>query len=90
MIKEFTLKHYLLSFVFLMIRLAITVLLSGVHLGRWNMAVSLTIAFLKATIVITFFMHAGKSKAYYFVMGGLLFFLLTTFLLTGADFFTRV
>ena len=57
-------KPHILSYGFLALVLAgllvltgVTVAVSYVHLGFWNVPVALTIASLKASLVLLFFMH---------------------------------
>ncbi|MFH2037769.1 MAG: cytochrome C oxidase subunit IV family protein [Candidatus Zixiibacteriota bacterium] len=47
---------------------AITVAISFVHLGPWNVAVALFIAAFKATLVVMFFMHLYYDKKLYLII----------------------
>jgi cytochrome c oxidase subunit IV len=69
---------------------AITVAVAFVNLGRFNFPVAISIAILKATLVVLFFMHAKySSRLTKLVIGGAFFFLLTLFGLTMTDYLSR-
>src|ERR1700688_1707221 len=48
---------YLLVFLALMVGTAVTTSVAYIDLGRWNTVVALTIAVVKMTLVVLFFMH---------------------------------
>jgi cytochrome c oxidase subunit IV len=74
----------------LLLLTGITVAVAFVNLGRLNFPVALSIAILKATLVVLFFMHAKySSRLTKLVIGGAFFFLLTLFGLTMTDYLSR-
>jgi cytochrome c oxidase subunit 4 len=81
---------YFLVFGALMVLTATTTAVSFVDLGPWNTVVALGIAFLKATLVVLFFMHVKYSPrlTQITVAGGLLW-LAILLLITLSDFMTR-
>ena len=81
---------YFLVFGALMVLTATTTAVSFVDLGPWNTVVALGIAFLKATLVVLFFMHVKYSPrlTQITVAGGLLW-LAILILITLSDFMTR-
>jgi cytochrome c oxidase subunit 4 len=81
---------YFLVFGALMVLTATTTAVSFVDLGHWNTVVALGIAFLKATLVVLFFMHVKYSPrlTQITVAGGLLW-LAILLLITLSDFMTR-
>ncbi len=56
-------KHYLWVWAGLMILLAATYELAWLKLGSWNIVLSLSIAGLKAALVLWFFMHLKHERA---------------------------
>jgi len=69
---------------------AITVGVAFINLGRLNFPVAISIAILKATLVVLFFMHAKySSRLTKLVIGGAFFFLLCLFGLTMTDYLSR-
>ena len=74
----------------LMVLTAITLTVAFINLGRLNFPVAISIAILKATLVVLFFMHAKySSRLTKLVIGGAFFFLLTLFGLTLTDYLSR-
>ena len=68
----------------------ITVSVAFINLGRLNFPVAISIAILKATLVVLFFMHAKySSRLTKLVIGGAFFFLLCLFGLTMTDYMSR-
>src|SRR5215218_8079365 len=68
----------------------ITVAVAFINLGRLNFPVAISIAILKATLVVLFFMHAKySSRLTKLVIGGAFFFLLCLFGLTMSDYLSR-
>jgi cytochrome c oxidase subunit 4 len=55
-------KPYFLTFAFLAVMTVITYLVAQVNLGPFNDVVALTIAVLKGTAVVLFFMHVRHSS----------------------------
>lgn len=81
---------YLAVFSALMILTVVTVLVAFVDLGLANPIVALSIATLKATLVLLFFMHLRWSSRLTWVFGGsALFWLGILFVLTLSDYATR-
>ena len=74
----------------LLVLTAVTVAVAFVNLGRLNFPVAISIAILKATLVVLFFMHAKySSRLTKLVIGGAFFFLLCLFGLTMTDYLSR-
>ena len=74
----------------LMVLTAITVAVAFINLGRLNFPVAISIAILKATLVVLFFMHAKySSRLTKLIIGGAFFFLLTLFGFTMSDYLSR-
>jgi cytochrome c oxidase subunit 4 len=83
-------KIYYWVFAALMALLAATVGISYIHLGELNVFAALTIAFVKATLIILYFMHVRYSSRLLWVFVGAGFFWLgIMFALSFADYFTR-
>ena len=73
-----------------MVLTAITVGVAFVNLGPLNFPVALSIAVLKATLVILFFMHVKySSRLTKLIIAGGFFFLLVLFVLTMTDYLSR-
>ena len=87
-----SLKTYVAIWIALLVGTALTVYASGVDLGRFNAAVALTIATIKATLVALFFMHirGSSEKLTKLVVIAALFFLLIFLGLTMSDYATRL
>jgi cytochrome c oxidase subunit 4 len=85
------LRTYYLVFLTLIVCTAITVAVSFVDLGPFNVVVALGIAILKATLVVLFFMHVKYSgKLTWVVVAGSLFWLGILIVMTAGDYLTRV
>src|ERR1700676_3827159 len=86
------LKTYFAVFFTLLVGTALTVYAATLDLGRFNAAVALTIASIKATLVALFFMHikGASEKLTKLVVIGALFFLLLLLGLTMSDYATRL
>ena len=81
---------YYSIFAALLVLTAVTVAVAFVNLGRLNFPVAISIAILKATLVVLFFMHAKySSRLTKLVIGGAFFFLLCLFGLTMTDYLSR-
>jgi len=61
-------RSYFLVFLALLALTAATVGLAFVDLGAWHSAVGLTIAAMKALLVVLFFMHVLHSKSLIWVI----------------------
>jgi len=85
------LRTYYLVFLTLIVCTAITVAVSFVDLGRFNVVAALGIAILKATLVVLFFMHVKYStRLTWAVVLGSVFWLGILLVLTMSDYLTRV
>ena len=74
----------------LMILTGITIAVAFINLGRLNFPVAISIAIVKATLVILFFMHVKySSRLTKLVLATGFFFLITLFVLTMTDYVTR-
>jgi cytochrome c oxidase subunit IV len=83
-------KTYFRVFAALMALLGATVVLAYIHLGELNTIAALTIAVIKATLIILYFMHVRYSSRLLWVFVGAGFFwLLILFALSFSDFLTR-
>lgn len=81
---------YFTIFGSLMVLTAITVGVAFLNLGVFNFPVAITIAFLKATLVVLFFMHVKySSKLTKLLVGSTFFFLASLFGLTMTDYLSR-
>jgi cytochrome c oxidase subunit 4 len=83
-------KVYCAVFAALMVFTATTTAISFLDLGPWNTVVALGIAFLKATLVVLFFMHVKYSpRLTQVTIAGGLFWLAILIVITLSDFMTR-
>ena len=83
-------KVYFRVFAALIVLTATTTAVSFVDLGPWNSVVALGIAFVKATLVVLFFMHIKYSpRLTQIVVAGGLFWLAIMIGLTLSDFISR-
>jgi len=83
-------RIYFLIFGALMVFTAATVIVAQYDLGRWNAIVAMTIAVLKATLVVLYFMHVRYSSRLTWVFVGAGFFWLAIMVaLTLSDYMTR-
>jgi cytochrome c oxidase subunit 4 len=83
-------KIYFAVFTALIVFTATTTAVSFIDLGPWNTVVALGIAFLKATLVVLFFMHVKYSpRLTQVTIAGGLFWLAIMIVLTLSDFMTR-
>ncbi len=81
---------YLMVFAGLMVLLVMTLVAASFDLGEANLIIAVTIAVLKALLVILYFMHLRWStKLTQVFAGAALVWLLILFVLTLADFFSR-
>jgi len=83
-------KIYFFIFGALMVGTALTVWVANYDLGRWNAVVALTIAVVKATLVVLYFMHVRYSSklTWVFVCAGIIW-LIILFAFTLSDYLTR-
>ncbi len=90
--KSSPLPTYFLVFFALLIGTGLTVFASTLDLGKYNAAVALTIASVKATLVALFFMHikGASEKLTKLVVIAALFFLVLLLGLTMSDYATRL
>jgi cytochrome c oxidase subunit 4 len=84
-------RTYLIVCVLLILLTFLTVGVSFMPIaGRWHIAIGLTIALTKATLVVLFFMHVLLSpRLTWSVIVVTCFWLLILLVLTGADYATR-
>ena len=83
-------KVYFAVFATLIVLTATTTTISFLDLGPWNTVVALGIAFVKATLVVLFFMHVKYSpRLTQVTIAGGLFWLAIMIALTLSDFMTR-
>ena len=84
-------RVYLVIFLALMLGTALTVLAAFRDFpGPLNAVVALTIAVVKATLVVLYFMHVRySSRLIWLVIGSALFWLAILFALTISDYWTR-
>jgi cytochrome c oxidase subunit IV len=81
---------YLTIYILLMVLLAATVGFGSLDLGRWNAAIALAIAVIKAMLVILFFMHIRHSSRLTWIFAGAAFLWLGLLLaLTMTDYASR-
>jgi cytochrome c oxidase subunit IV len=81
---------YYAIFATLMVLTAITVGVAFINLGPFNFPVAISIAIVKATLVILYFMHVKySSRLTKLVIGTGFFFLLVLFTLTLTDYLSR-
>jgi cytochrome c oxidase subunit IV len=83
-------RTYFTIFAALMVFTAITVVVAFIDLGLLNPVVALSIAVVKATLVVLFFMHLKYSSRLVWVVGGAaLFWLGILLVLLLSDYATR-
>jgi cytochrome c oxidase subunit IV len=81
---------YFAIFLSLMVLTGITIGVAFINLGPFNFPLALSIAIVKATLVILFFMHAKySSKLTKLIIATGFFFLLVLFSLTMTDYLSR-
>jgi cytochrome c oxidase subunit 4 len=83
-------KTYGLVFAALMVLLVLTVIVSWYDLGALNLAIAMTIAIVKATLIILYFMHAryGSRLVWVFAASSFLF-LFIMIAITFGDYLSR-
>ena len=84
-------RIYIVIFLALMLGTGLTVLAAFRDFpGPLNAVVALTIAVIKATLVVLYFMHVRySSRLIWLVIGSALFWLAIMFVLTISDYWTR-
>lgn len=83
-------KKYTIVFVVLLLLLVITYVLAHIDLGRFNIATSLFIAAIKASLVLLYFMHLRSSVGILRVAAGVgAFWLSIMVFLTMTDYLSR-
>lgn len=81
---------YLTVFAALMVLTAVTVAVAFTHLGMLNFPIAISIAIVKATLVVLFFMHVKySSRLTKMFVGTALFFLVVLLGLTLTDYLSR-
>src|SRR5262249_55526006 len=81
---------YFWNFVALMILLVITLVAAMFDLHEWNVVIAITIAVVKAVLVVLYFMHMRWNSRLVQVFGGAaIFWLAILFVLTLTDFLSR-
>jgi cytochrome c oxidase subunit 4 len=84
------LRVYLTVFIALMVLLALTIGAAFLHLGPFGLPVALTIAALKALLIVLYFMHLRYSDHVPWLFAGAgLFWLLILIVLTISDYVSR-
>jgi cytochrome c oxidase subunit 4 len=82
---------YYRVFVALMVFLVLTLVAAAFDLGEWNVVIAITIAVIKALLVLLYFMHLRWStKLVQLFAGAALFWLAILFAITLGDYFTRL
>ncbi len=83
-------RVYIGIFVALMVLVALTIGAAFVHLGPLNLPIALTIASVKALLILLYFMHVRYSSHISWIYAGAGFFwLLILIVLTLSDYLTR-
>ena len=83
-------KTYLIVFAWLMVLLIATLLVAAKDFGAWNVIVAVTVAVIKAGLVMWFFMHLGYSTRLVRFMGfAALFWVVILFTITMSDYIAR-
>jgi cytochrome c oxidase subunit 4 len=83
-------RVYIMIFLALMVLTAITVAVAFVDLGLLNIVVAMTIAVVKALLVLLYFMHLRYGSHLNWIFAGAIFFWLAILLsLTVGDYLTR-
>ena len=86
-----SIRIYFFIFLALLVGTALTVVAGRIDFpGPLNVIIALTIASIKATLVILFFMHLRySSRLVWIIFGAALFWLALLFALTLSDYWTR-
>ena len=84
------LRVYIAVFVSLLVGTGLTVVAASFDMGMWNTPVALTIAVIKATLVILFFMHVRySSRLTQLIVAASIFWLGIMLTFTLSDYFFR-
>jgi cytochrome c oxidase subunit 4 len=83
-------RNYVLVFLALITLTLATVLISKIELGEYNFVVAMTIAVIKASLVVWFFMHVNRSSSLtrLFVGAGM-FWMAILLVFVLSDYFSR-
>jgi cytochrome c oxidase subunit IV len=83
-------KNYVAVWAALIVLTISTVLIAKIDLGEWNFVVAMTIAVIKGTLVVLFFMHVKGSSSMLklFVVAGF-FWMAILFVFVLSDYFSR-
>ena len=82
---------YLAVFAALMILTVVTVISAHIDLGHFNIVVALVVAFTKATLVVTYFMHLRyENRLFTFMLLAAIFTYAVFVILTFADYSYRM
>ena len=83
-------RNYVLVFLALITLTIATVLISKIELGEYNFIVAMTIAVIKASLVVWFFMHVNRSSSLtrLFVGAGM-FWMAILLVFVLSDYFSR-
>jgi cytochrome c oxidase subunit 4 len=85
-----TVRVYLAVYAALLVLLVVTVGIAQVELGAWNFKVAITVATIKALLILLFFMQVRYSPPLIWIVAGAGFFWLGILLcLTLSDYWTR-
>lgn len=88
--KPSAVRVYSIVFVALLLLLALTVEAARLDLGRWNFAVAVSIAAVKAFLITMYFMHVrGSAQLVKLVVAAGMLWLAILFSLSLADYWTR-
>lgn len=88
--QHVSVRTYGIVFVALMVLLVLTVGVAQFHLGAFSVAVALTIAVIKAVLIILYFMHVRYSQRLIWLIAGVAFFWVLIMLgFTFSDYLTR-
>jgi cytochrome c oxidase subunit 4 len=88
--QHVSVRTYWIIFGALMVLLALTVGVAQLHLGAFSVAVALTIAVIKAVLIILYFMHVRYSQRLIWLIAGAAFFWVLIMLgFTFSDYLTR-
>jgi len=83
-------RTYIIVFVLLLVLMGLTIAASTVHLGPFNLSVTLLIAFTKALLVVLFFMHVRYApRLIWLCAGGSMVWLAILMGITWSDYATR-
>ena len=81
---------YIAVYLALLVFLSLTVFISGIDLGRWNIFIAMGIAAVKAGLVVLYFMQAKRSTwiIQFYACAAVVWLMIAT-VLTFADYATR-